>query len=52
MQNHFFAPTKYLANILTFTLIYHCRNSLFTFKVEVHARILFWYDENTPIFKE
>ena len=32
--------------------IYHCRNSLFTFKVEVHAHILLWYDENTPIYKE
>ena len=32
--------------------IYHCRNSLFMFKVEIHAHILFWYDENTPIYKE
>lgn len=32
--------------------IYHCHNSLFMFKVEVHAHILFWYDENTPIYKE
>jgi hypothetical protein len=32
--------------------IYHCRNSLFTFQVEVHAHILLWYDENTPIYKE
>ena len=32
--------------------IYHCKNSLFTFDVVVTAHILFWYDENTPIYKE
>lgn len=31
---------------------YHCRNSLFQFKVEVIAHILFWYDDETPIYKE
>ena len=32
--------------------IYHCKNSFFTFDVVVTAHILFWYDENTPIYKE
>lgn len=32
--------------------VYHCKNSLFTFDVVVTAHILFWYDENTPIYKE
>lgn len=32
--------------------VYHCKNSLFTFDVVVIAHILFWYDENTPIYKE
>ena len=31
---------------------YHCRNSLFQFKVEVIAHIIFWYDDETPIYKE
>ena len=32
--------------------VYHCKNSLFTFDVVVIAHILFWYDGNTPIYKE
>ena len=32
--------------------VYHCKNSLFAFDVVVTAHILFWYDENTPIYKE
>ena len=32
--------------------VYHCQNSLFTFDVVVTAHFLFWYDENTPIYKE
>lgn len=31
--------------------VYRCKNSLFPFKVEVIVHILFWYDEETPIYK-
>ncbi|MBO4519501.1 MAG: hypothetical protein J5704_05635 [Paludibacteraceae bacterium] len=32
--------------------VYHCKNSLFPFVVVVTAHQLFWYDDETPIYKE
>ena len=32
--------------------VYHCRNSLFPFVVVVTAHQFFWYDDETPIYKE
>ena len=31
--------------------VYHCKNSLFTFDVVVTSHELFWYDDETPIYK-